>query len=484
MPKREIVSDLEIAACVFGIAKKHFRIMQVPWYHGRMKDFLKCPNCSLTTHAQESERCLSCSTSFPVIGRLQCFMRDSKRMLSRWSFESQLTLRTLEVGIKNLDDELNAKVPERKNLNKFMRQRLIAEKDGLRKQLETFGNVMSPFIAIQANGGDLGNLPLTQSLTAYQDNILRDWAWQTDENDVMLRCMLDMLGVKTRFELVGVLGCGSGRLASDLCHSLFIDHIALLDANPWMLSVATHMLSGTTLELCERPKAPLSVGDSSKVWTCEGRGLPSQTTAHFLLCDLLGIPPFLNSLDLAVTPFFIDIVPEPFPDLVKRINGMLKLGGCWLNGGSLVFRQRLHRHRYGPEEVVHHIEAGGFKLVAWREFDLPYLASPISRHRRVEKVIFWHAEKTKDRDAPVPFSHLPPWFDNWDAPVQQSLPLSRSKVMHAVAANILSLVDGRRSLRQMAAIGAKSLGLTEDETAEAIANILRVTWEKHDILSS
>ena len=96
-------------------------------------------------------------------------------------------------------------------------------------------------------------------------------------------------------------------------------------------------------------------------------------------------PPFADgAFDTVVTPWFIDIIGEPFARVAARINLLLKPGGRWINFGSLAFSRAAHAERLSLEEVSELHAEGGFADFEMREASIPYMRSPASRHARVE----------------------------------------------------------------------------------------------------
>ncbi len=60
-------------------------------------------------------------------------------------------------------------------------------------------------------------------------------------------------------------------------------------------------------------------------------------------------PPFADgAFDTVVTPWFVDIIGEPFARVAARVNLLLKPGGRWINCGSLAFSRAAHADRIGP----------------------------------------------------------------------------------------------------------------------------------------
>jgi len=85
-------------------------------------------------------------------------------------------------------------------------------------------------------------------------------------------------------------------------------------------------------------------------------------------------------------------------------------------------------------------------LVASRQ---PYLASPASRHARIEEVITFVVRKQREAELPVR-AQLP-----WLADARHPIPLAPAVADHALALRVrgyvASLVDGQRSIEDIAA---------------------------------
>ena len=97
-------------------------------------------------------------------------------------------------------------------------------------------------------------------------------------------------------------------------------------------------------------------------------------------------PPFADgAFDTVVTPWFIDIIGEPFARVAARVNLLLKPGGRWINFGSLAFSRAAHAERMGLEEVRELLPPAGFAAFAVREDTMPYMRSPASRHSRARE---------------------------------------------------------------------------------------------------
>lgn len=96
------------------------------------------------------------------------------------------------------------------------------------------------------------------------------------------------------------------------------------------------------------------------------------------------------------------------------------------------------------------VRASSFELASSSRHDLPYFDSPFSGSRRTETVFFFAAEKTAETDLlPAPRGALP-WVDDPRLPIPVSPPLAALARTSAFTAAMLGLVDGSRSMTDIA----------------------------------
>jgi hypothetical protein len=117
-----------------------------------------------------------------------------------------------------------------------------------------------------------------------------------------------------------VLGAGAGRLAYDLHQQLPADNTVALDFNPLLALVAARAVSGEGVELWEFPVAPRSIGDHAVLRTLVAPE-PVRDGFHLILGDVLRPPLVTGSIDVVVTPWVVDILPEDFRHFAARVNG-------------------------------------------------------------------------------------------------------------------------------------------------------------------
>lgn len=314
-------------------------------------------------------------------------------------------------------------------------------------------------------------LPLNQGLSSYYPNLHRDWCWGDAENRASLDAVLASLPTGTTPARVLVLGAGACRLAYDLHQVLRPGLTVALDFNPLFLLAASRVLAGDALELYEFPIAPRTIADHAVL----GRLAAPAAVApgfEFVLADA-SAPPFRpGSFDLVLTPWFIDVAGEPVGRIIARINALLAPDGLWVNHGSLAFADAAPAEALSLEELLERLPAGGFSRAVARETVQPYLASPASRHARQETVITFSARKEREL-APLPAGRpVPDWLARADHPVPL-LPQFRAQALSMrVYAFLLAMIDGERTIRDMARLMEQQKLMTADDAEPAIRRFL------------
>jgi hypothetical protein len=173
-----------------------------------------------------------------------------------------------------------------------------------------------------------------------------------------------------------------------------------------------------------------------------------------------------------VTPWLIDILPEPFDALCARVNALLVEGGRWLNFGSLSFHDPDPKLRYGLDECVAALDGAGFGELRTQEHEIPYMCSPASRHGRRELIVAWSATKQHEARKAPRHRALPEWLVRG----VDAVPLLESFRLQALStrihAFIMSLIDGRRSIKDIADVLAEQRLMTREEAEPTIRGFL------------
>ena len=266
-----------------------------------------------------------------------------------------------------------------------------------------------------------------------------------------------------------VHGAGAGRLAYDLHAAGDSPLTVATDFNPLLLMVAREMFAGRSLELYEFPIAPRGVEDHAILRRLVSPGA-ARAGLELVAADALQAPFADGAFDTVITPWFIDIVGEPFARIAARINLALKPGGRWINSGSLAFSRAAHAERIGLDEALEGMPQAGFGDALVRETTLPYMRSPASRHSRLENVVTWVAKKVGAPAEAPRARELPAWLVEADRAVPRTRAFEMQAISSRVHAFLLALINGERSMRDMARMLVEQRLMSADE-AEAQVRI-------------
>jgi len=430
---------------------------------------LACPSCGT---ALSGTGCLTCRVDYPEVGGIPWLMPEPRLALAEWrgrlhhllthyASESQrqraaleglpaagLTHRRIEHVAAALDDQAG-------------RIRALMQPLGAERRSEAH--------AVHVALGT--ELPLSQGLSTYYPNLHRDWCWGDAENQASLAAVRASLPDGTAPRRLLVVGAGAGRLAYDLHQALRPGLTVVLDFNPLFLLAASRILAGEALELYEFPISPRNIDDHAVL---RRHVAPERPGPGFqlLLADA-SAPPFLpGRFDTLLTPWFIDVAGEPVTRLLARINAQLSPGGLWIHHGSLAFADAAPGDAPSLEELVASLPAQGFEAAYVAEARQPYLGSPASRHARMESVVTLAARKLRDVAAPAPGRVLPEWILRTDLPVP-ALPQYRAQALSTrVYAFLLAMIDGERTIRDMARLMEQQKLMPADDAVPAICRFL------------
>ncbi len=448
---------------------------------GNLSDLLACPRCDNALHSSaQGFRCADCQTDFPTLTNIPWLYSEPTTASIEWQQRLNLMLSNLERDALRLSEAL-----QQKGLHSLTRQRLEQLHAATEDHAERLKVLLAPLdIERSTVGHEMAlalqtRLPPDQGLTTYYPNLHRDWAWGDEENSASLALLSDRLGDVDEPQKILVLGSGAGRLAYDLHMETDAELTVALDFNPLFQLAAQRITGGESLELYEFPIAPRSIDDQAVLRTLRAPA-PVRAGFHLVLADALHLPFAEACFDTVVTPWLVDVLPEDFPALCCRINRLLKQQGRWLNFGSLRFHQSSPEQHYSLEECEVLIQDAGFTSPVIDEATIPYMCSPASRHGRRESVITWCAVKQKSAEQPAGHRALPDWLVKGTDPI----PLLDSFRMQAattrIYALIMSLIDGRRSLKDMAQVMVQQRLVSDEEAEPTIRQFLIKMYDESE----
>lgn len=438
----------------------------------RLAPLLACPACRSPLVPEEAEAaCRGCGAVFPCLDGLPWLFPEPAAALADWQGRLHLLL-----GHLSREAALHRKALEPAGVHASTRRRLAAQAEALEAHAALLRGLLQP---LGLTGREerhevhlaLGTrLPLSQGLTNYYPNLHRDWCWGGEENAASLQEVLSVLTPGGAPRRLLVLGAGGGRLAYDLHASLPVELTVALDFNPLLATVGRRVAAGEPVKLYEFPIAPRRLEDHA-VRRELAAPSPAREGLEFVLGDALAAPFADAAFDAVLTPWFVDIVPDDLPVLMARINRLLAPGGRWLNFGSLAWADRPPERCYSLEELLELAPEAGFSVGPRRETPLPYMRSPASRHARIETVIAFAATKQAEVAAPPPPAR-PDWLERTDLPVP-ALPAFREQSLSTrVYAFIMAMIDGRRTIRDMARLMEEQRLMTAADAEPSIQSFL------------
>lgn len=314
-------------------------------------------------------------------------------------------------------------------------------------------------------------LPAGQGPASYYVNLHRDWCWGAAENEAAYAAVDRALGPGNPGRTL-VLGCGAGRLAYDLHLRRHPVSTIAADLNPLMMIVARRMFAGEHVELYEFPLAPRDLGCHAVLRDLHAPS-PAPPGLWPVLADASRAPFVEGAFDTVVTPWLIDILDEDFAAFSARLNQWLRPGGRWVNSGSLFFQHGDPARCYASDELPELLEAAGFRDVEIAEELVPYLASPASRHGRMERLVTFSAVMRSRVEPPPPHRNAPHWLERDDVAVPLLPEVESRALAMRVHTFVASLVDGRRTLRDIADVLVRERLMPADESLPAVREFLR-----------
>jgi uncharacterized protein YbaR (Trm112 family) len=442
-------------------------------------DLLACPRCDKTPldALEAGFRCGACKVDFPYIDNIPWLFADPAASLAEWRSRLHSALQAVRHECEGLDRELASPA-----LRESTRQRVQRYRELLDRHRLALSELLAPlgpeslatehetYLALRTR------MPSDQGLNTYYANVHRDWAWGDAENEASVEALRRVLDGATNLGTTLVLGAGAGRLVYDIKQSFEVPLLLALDFNPLLFLIAKRMFAGETLDMVEFPLAPRRPEDDAVLQTLKAP-VPVGAGLHLVLGDALR-PPFAGGrFDTVITPWLIDIVSEDLPTFAARMNTLLCDGGRWLNFGSLAFSSATRAGRHTVPEVAEILADAGFEAPQVDEATIPYMDSPASRHGRRETVFTFSTRKIRAVKPPPRHRALPDWIVTGKEPVPLSADFKAQAVSTRIYAFVMSLIDGKRSLNDMADLFEAQRLMPRDEAAAAIRLFLIRMYE-------
>jgi ubiquinone/menaquinone biosynthesis C-methylase UbiE/uncharacterized protein YbaR (Trm112 family) len=440
---------------------------------------LACPRCDKVPLdiSGDGLHCKACKIDFPMLEGMPWMFAEPQAALGEWRGRLQYSLQQLSHEIAGLEKELQTK-----DLRALAKRRVERYKKAVESHRRSLQKLLQP-IEMQSLQGNYESylalrtrMPTDQGLNTYYPNIHRDWSWGEEENKASMKQIRAVLHDHAELGNVLVLGSGAGRLAYDIHTELNCTLTVAMDFNPLLMLVAKAVTSGKNLSLYEFPIAPLALDDDAVLRKLTAPEVADETF-HLVFGDALR-PPFPDeSFDTVVTPWLIDIISEDLPELSARINNLLKKNGRWVNFGSLAFANPERARCYSPEETKAIVAESGFSDPYVSQATIPYMSSPASRHGRQERVFSFSAYKERSVEKPARHLALPDWIVTGKEPVPLTPSFRQQAMTTQIYSFIMSLIDGKRSIKDMAVVLAKQKLMTKEEAEPAIRSFMTKMYD-------
>ena len=440
---------------------------------------LACPRCDKTPleSSEDALHCKACKVDFPILDGMPWMFAEPQAALGEWRGRLQFSLQQLSHEIAGLEKELQAT-----NISPLAKRRVERYKKALESHRRSLQKLLQP-VEMQSLQGNYDSylalrtrMPSDQGLNTYYPNIHRDWSWGEEENKASLKQIRAVLHDHADLGNVLVLGAGAGRLAYDIHTELNCSSTIAMDFNPLLMLVAKAVTSGKSLSLYEFPIAPLALDDDAVLRKLTAPEIVDEDF-HLVFGDALR-PPFPDaSFDTIVTPWLIDIISEDLSVLAARINNLLNENGRWVNFGSLAFASPERTRCYSPEETKAIVAENGFSDPYVSQATIPYMNSPASRHGRQERVFSFSAYKERSVNKPERHTALPDWIVTGNDPVPLTPSFRQQAMTTQIYSFIMSLIDGKRTIKDMAIVLENQKLMTAEEAEPAIRSFMTKMYD-------
>jgi hypothetical protein len=418
-------------------------------------DIFACPRChGALIEAPEALLCPKCGGAYPVVSGIPCLLEDPTLWRGLWKARLDDYLANIDQRLEALSSEMNGP-----NLLAATQKRLRSVHDAVASDRRVFVELFRELVPSSATGRRLlpGGDPRAGDTAAieYAEHVFRDFVWGGNETaaalDIVRRLSPGSLA-KT-----AILGVATGRLALDVQRELRAERTVGFDIHPFPLLVRSRLFSGEELELHEYPLAPHSSADVA-VRHRLGRPFPKPENVFFTFADALSPPLVPGSVDSVITPWFIDAVAADVRETAAAVNHVLRPGGVWLNFGPLRFQGGLAR-LYSIDEVHELVASSGFELGTRFSEDVPYFHSPHSGFHRTERVFAFAATKRSEAPSVGTRSLYAPWLSDTTLPIPIGSAFARLQRTSILTVGILSMIDGKRSIADIAAALGQQWGV-------------------------
>ncbi|MEK6627740.1 MAG: class I SAM-dependent methyltransferase [Bdellovibrionota bacterium] len=417
--------------------------------------------------------------NFEIKSPVPFLFRHNQSAFQQWSNKAEFFLNSKNQRIAQINKALHSvnllkSTEKRLNIQLQAETQYLSEIENLLKEFEFKTNLISTAEILNHR------IPSGQHFESYTKNIFRDWSWGQSENAVY-QSFLKKINIKEGRALV--VGGGAGRIAYDLAQLFPQLQIVQIDVNPLLSIVAKKICSGQTVELTEVAPLALTQDKISITHRLKAEAALNEGQVEFILGDISDHPFQDQIFDVIICPWVIDIVAEPFTDLAKRLNFLLKPEGELLIFGPLSFEKQNMAHRYMSEDLLECLIESGFGSLTQETQFVAYLQSPLDVQKREEHIICVKAQKIKGTKRPKSHSQYPEWLRDITAlpPANSQYIFNLQSQKNLEAQFLAGLLNGK-SLLEMATMLTKSgTGMTQEQSENYVVGVFAKLYEAGEI---
>lgn len=437
---------------------------------------VRCPGCSGPLRRVSDERldCGDCGQAYPVHAGIPWLFRDVEGARGQWAAKLQ-QFRTDLLA----DHAATGAAAEGEDLLAPTGERLARQKAGLERLGEQVFGLLEPFAFAHAEAGaglPRDRIPSRQHVTSYLETAFRDWGWGEAEHARTREIVAPLMPDGGGEGLALVLGGGAGRFAWELAREGGFEGVVQLDLNPLLTRIARQVCAGEAVPLTELPRFPRGLDhvavDQRLARPDEAGGGDDAGRApaplHFLLGDVFAPPLATEGFALLATPWLVDILPESFRRVARRLGALLEVGGRWIGFGPLSFETLGPAERFTPEEMQAALGEAGFDVDHVGLERVDYLHSPHGLPRRGEEIFVFAATRREKVPVGEPFSFYPEWLLDGGRPIPALPALEQLRAERVFDAEILKCVDGRASIEDVVATLCARYGLAPDRCRASV----------------
>jgi SAM-dependent methyltransferase len=417
--------------------------------------------------------------SYPKVGGLPWLFPDPKHVLAHWRERIDLLLESRNHELEEL------RLSQKSATSKLTKARIENLRHSKIIQLELLKKVLEPMkpgtkLSLPKKQAFGYRLPFNQGLLGYFPNLSRDWGIGEpgfeNENVLLFESIKSFFPSEWKSEpqrtaiQIAVLGCGAGRLPYDLAKAFPESKIVAIDINPLLLLAANKINSGERLKgifPTFSPKDRMNPALEIELATPSG---PAENL-EFAFADVYSLPFSRESFDLVVTPWLVDILPRSFSHLTSSIAQIVKPQGKWINLGAWFFNFQNEEDNISLDEAIEIGGQSGWKSIGSQLIETPYLQSAVDSHRRFETMTGFIWERTPQQvsyEIKWRVSDKIEWISDPNLPIPRLPAFAQSVESLSTMSWVLSQVDGKRTLRDIASVLASSSGLDEAAAQEAL----------------